>query len=259
MVRLVLSTLDGCRLKIDRACLHIKTLEDEIAGFVVPDEHRVVEHEDAKTGGYSYGIERYKTPPEWGVIVGDIAHNLRSCIEHVACNIWVRNGRDSGDSFFPLYVTARQYLAECQGWGLSSDDERLFRQFQPYQRGNAADSHPLRLLNKMSNIDKHQVVHTAALSLEQPPAKPFRVIKEDPETGAREHIYGPPEYPVKEIEVAVTPGVSGARVYAKGDFPVTVEIRQPGTILHEQRVVPLMHDIRTCVSEVIKTFAPIIG
>jgi len=261
--------LHSARLKLAWATRHINTLNSEIGLFVEAHAKRVVEKVDPKqTGGYLYEVEWPDTPADWSLILGDIAHNLRSALDHVAWEVRKLAGPPPPDRlYFPIYVDPCSYRAERHNWGFKPEHERLFRQFQPYQRGNAADSHPLRLLNKLSNIDKHQVVHTAVLSLENLPAKPFRIVEEDPETGERKSSYGPPEYPAKEIEVRVTVGAFGSgydgalepEVYAKGDFPITVEIREPGTILHEQRVLPLVRDCRTLVDDVIAVFFPIFG
>ena len=258
--------LDGARLKYERGCEHVDTLHSEVVTFLEENAGRVLEQYDSEAGRYVRQIiDTLPTPDAWSALIGDIAHNFRSCLDHIAWQMsLVGNPLNpkgepwrKRDITFPTYVSRHEYLSKRHtAWrhqGLRAPDRWLLRKSQPYQRGNAAEAHPFWHLSELSNIDKHQVIHTTVVGLGEAMPKPGSFVRTtvDPTTQEPTITYGPLEPsaipPGGEVEVDVVFRINGpshADVYLKGDLPFQVEIDQPGTVLHEQPVLGLVDAIR---------------
>src|SRR5207248_11185539 len=75
--------LTGVHLKLERADQHITALGDEITEF--GRDYITYELRQGKLDD-SYAVHFHFTkpiPPRWGVMIGDICHNLRSALDHL--------------------------------------------------------------------------------------------------------------------------------------------------------------------------------
>jgi hypothetical protein len=110
-------------------------------------------------------------PPahEWAPIIGDMAHNLRSALDHVACQLSIANGGDveCEQTSFPIFVDdapgSRKQFARCAGM-FSHLDRTIARRLQPYQTADPR-THPLWLLHTLNNIDKHRRLHVVSTAV----------------------------------------------------------------------------------------------
>jgi hypothetical protein len=263
--------LVGAQLKAYWAGKDVDTLHKEIGAFLKEDARRILDKYEPQLGAYvRYVFPGSDARTEWSLLLGDIAHNYRSCLDHIAWQLAIansptRNPKDqwkANDISFPIYTCRRKYLRKRHSaWrhqGLSSTHRRLIRHFQPYQRRDAPEAHPLWHLHELSNIDKHQVLHTTLVAINPAIPKPGKLSKKilDPETGEFEMVYEAPEgMPGATMEVILRPGgPSEGDVELKGDPVFQVEVEQPGTILHEQPVLRLVDSIRTEVEAVLAAF-----
>ncbi len=263
--------LDGSRLKIKRAGQHLNVLKRHVRRFGKDHPYRIREDADRETGQYVKSVVVPQAPPQWSLIIGDIAHNLRSALDHLAWQLAIRssptrnpeNEWDARQISWPIYCDPLKYRGKRKDrvWrkdGLVSPFDQMVENCQPYKRWANPKEDPLWLLHELSNLDKHRELHATLIDLRELPAAPFREVSVDPETGEKAFSYGPPEYPVKEIEVVVGPGAPEAQVYVEGDFPFEVEITNPGSVLHEQPVLRLVESIRREVKGVIAVFDPVL-
>ncbi|HEY5295650.1 MAG TPA: hypothetical protein VIJ70_09290, partial [Gaiellaceae bacterium] len=104
--------LTGCRDKLDRAWEHRKSLDEAIKAHIDGGAYGVVGYLNKKTGRKQIDFEIHKpNPPIWGVIVGDIAHNLRGVLDHL---VYQLSGK-SHDTGFPIFSNPDHYLVpdEC--------------------------------------------------------------------------------------------------------------------------------------------------
>jgi hypothetical protein len=156
--------LAGVRAKLDRAEEHLAALKDQVSAFLDTDPYGVREHIDPETGGYSLSIEIRQQPPLLvSVIVGDLIHNLRSALDHLAWQLVLANGRKpSGSTQFPTFVSepvseddARKWAARVKG--MSPAVVKEIAGMQPYTAGDKARLHSLAILNAFSNEDKHKL------------------------------------------------------------------------------------------------------
>jgi hypothetical protein len=96
---------DSAWLKWGRAVVHAEALVTDI-GLVTTDPHRprdfIFGYEyNAKRHGFVVDVARVEPlPPAWTLMLGDVAANLRSALEHLAWGI-VHRGR-GGRRDFPL-------------------------------------------------------------------------------------------------------------------------------------------------------------
>jgi hypothetical protein len=122
-------------------------------------------------------IGRIKIPDapltEWGVIVGDFAHNLRSALDHLVYQLAVLNECDPEKmgTQFPIFMAEEDYLRagnrgrrkgklsnrDSQLWGVSEAHKTVIDGLQPFQVDNPEIT-ALAVLNRMSNRDKHRLV-----------------------------------------------------------------------------------------------------
>jgi hypothetical protein len=121
-------------------------------------------------GAYRVYAEVKEAPLRWGVLVGEIVHNLRSALDHAFFCLAEGPDVDPRHLQFPIFESERDY----QRWRKSSPQGKrkdpmthvptrevsVIEWFQPFKatvRGEDVASNPLVRLNEMSNVDKHRL------------------------------------------------------------------------------------------------------
>jgi hypothetical protein len=161
--------LGGCRKKIERASQHLRELEEKVAQWGDETPYRIDREVDPETEERILRLSVVRPPEveDWGAIIGDVVHNLRSALDHLVCAL-VRQANPShqcGGTAFPV-------LLEEGGWegalkklpGLDAWALRTIQGQQPFSPGKRSGrDHPLWILNRLDNIDKHRTLHVADL------------------------------------------------------------------------------------------------
>ncbi len=160
--------LFGCQLKLDRAYEHMESLNRAMQGFLGRRPYELWKHFDRQTNEYFVFMRLRDTPPvKWSIVIGDIVHNLRSALDHLAWQLVKANGkkpdRNTGFPIFsddPFADSASEKTLER--WekmtrGMHADDIAILKEFQPYKLGDQGS--PFFILNALSNRDKHREIH----------------------------------------------------------------------------------------------------
>jgi hypothetical protein len=170
--------LGGCRLKLERAVLHVETLNKAIQRFREPTTHELVRDFDPETEETVWWVEGINDDPPaaWSPLVGDILHNFHSALDHLAWQLALR--RNYGHALpaeyramFPIFKNKTKFWRKRPDgrWtGLSGansllrfpgDARKLVLAVQPYKNGQRSPEHPLWVLHALSNEDKHKTLH----------------------------------------------------------------------------------------------------
>jgi len=155
----------GSRLKVKRASKHLNELERKPRVFLDRHPERFTTHLDPQDFNYViYYIAPNRPPPvTFGPVFGDVVHNLRSTLDHIAWNLALRNLADtdcepSDDTAFPLI---RNFTDGSVTYFWNSAVDILpdaipdIADLQPAHARNPND-HPLAVLNRLWNADKHR-------------------------------------------------------------------------------------------------------
>lgn len=158
------SQANGLRAKLARALEHLLDLDQRVAAYL-DSEPLGIRRENSPDGRRQvFVLEQRKAPAlELSVLVGEVAHQLRSAVEHVAHGLVVANGgQPTFKTAFPVHLTEPAQLRIDGGVGV----EALARvaDSQPYRAPNPRE-HPMHVLNRLWNIDKHRTLHLATLAL----------------------------------------------------------------------------------------------
>jgi hypothetical protein len=170
--------LTGVLLKLARAQTHLDALKTEVRAYWHRDPYRLLPNLDCEAGKYSLRIEiREAVPVGWSVIVGDFIHNLRSALDHMACQLVLINdpAADIDRTQFPIFTREPVSGGPLNAWermtaGMHPRALAEIRDMQPYKAGYGAKQHALALLNRLSNDDKHKLLigHVAAVAPHNP-------------------------------------------------------------------------------------------
>jgi hypothetical protein len=109
--------------------------------------------------------------------LGDVVHNYRSCLDHVAWALVMRGRRpphilsesQANGVYFPICATREEFNRDVDLAkrpkkrpklpGVLRADTALVRRYQPYQRGKSRlHLHTLTILAALSNDDKHRTI-----------------------------------------------------------------------------------------------------
>lgn len=157
--------LDGPRHKLGRAEAQLDQLDVQIARFMRRDTHEITQTFDPKTGRCTLRfIIKHPPPLSWSMAIGEIVHNLRSALDHLACQLFRLHAPESDweGTRFPILTdntdagldkAIDNYLP-----GLPEPIRAQLRASQPYKRGDDARRDPLSVLNRLSNQDKHRLL-----------------------------------------------------------------------------------------------------
>src|SRR5260370_16394428 len=96
------------RVKIERAKKHFHDLQAARIQFMEGTPYRIDRENNAQTGYNLYRVFDIQTPPaEIGLITGDVIHNLRSALDHLAYQLVLVNGSTpSKQTAFPIWDNA---------------------------------------------------------------------------------------------------------------------------------------------------------
>lgn len=229
--------LAGCWLKLDRAKEHLQSLDDEViadfSGREPGNRISIVLDPHPEASEYRLRIERLPNAPtqRWGIVVGDIAHNLRSALDHLAWQLvatgddrtpkrpdWVTFPISSSRDFF------RGALNKPVLPGVRWRQRALVYRFQPCKRYHRHQSSPLWWLRELSDLDKHRVIAPLGFALDSLPLTP--TLHDLEIVGIEPNFWVPfePDAIIAVIHVRVTG--TNPQMSVDGDLPFYVAFQQ---------------------------------
>jgi hypothetical protein len=183
------ASLAGPIAKLDRAKTHFQALNRSLGAFKRSKTHDfVVTKFDPDTGEKVVHLKILKEPknPEWGLLLGDMVHNLRSALDHLVWQLVLLNGeKPRRQNQFPIIRTKAEYW-EATGnrsesardrmlVGVSEDHRAFIDLVQPFNARNVPEGTSLAVLSWLSNADKHRVVHAGFVLTEEPAPELFDI------------------------------------------------------------------------------------
>ena len=154
------------KIKIYRAKQHLKELQDIINEFFASNPYKIDTKRDSHTRRLVYYLTDVKdVPPEISLISGDIIQNLRSALDHLAYELFIKEtkGKLSGKHiYFPIEKNLETYQKEKgrKTKGISTADIEHIDDSKPYKGGNDI----LWQIAELNNIDKHRLLITVGSS-----------------------------------------------------------------------------------------------
>jgi len=230
--------LEGIRKKIERAKENIKDLRREIDFFLDYGIKPNIPDDDVKS------LEELKkvhlnrpVPPRLSVLIGEIVHQLRSTLDHLA---WQLSDTSYRSSFprrieFPIYIFPIKDPDELKSF------DRKVKGFTPsvkariegLQPRSSAD--PLAILHEMDVVEKHRELLLVVSAFEHVVTSPITETE-----GITFYAHADVPLPVGNVNM-------------RGEYSAQVSFAQFG-ILQHQPVVPSLTQLLYAVEEVILIF-----
>jgi hypothetical protein len=106
--------LANIRLKVERAKQHLYELELVLDRFRKAQPYTIESEIDPQTGHKVGKVRGNLTPPDGiGLIAGDVIHNLRSALDHLAYQLVCANSQiPDRQTSFPIFDSAAKYAAD---------------------------------------------------------------------------------------------------------------------------------------------------
>ncbi len=165
-----MANLDGIRAKIARARQLQALLVKEAQPWIASLANTIAVKPDRSTGKHLVLIPQPpQAPAEWSVIFGEMLHDLRSALDHLAWQLVLLNKqRPTYSTQFPILSKPNDEMFDAQLRGVSEDNIAAIRSLQPYAAETRRPTH-LEVLATLSNMDKHRTPHAGIAML-----KPFQ-------------------------------------------------------------------------------------
>jgi hypothetical protein len=174
----VADLVGSARLKVGWARAHLSTLDHEAATFLGTQQYRLAVEPTAwghVVRAHVIGAKVGPPPLRLSLIAGDVIHNLRAALDHLANAVATKPvGEGPGDrTAFPLFVRETEYNRQEQTYlkGVRASERPRFRSLQPYHAveriGWGPELSPaeplylnfcLMLLSRLDNADKHRLL-----------------------------------------------------------------------------------------------------
>lgn len=162
--------LFGVAAKIGRADALTDELEGRVNEFLVRLGDQAIESRvepDHVRQAYRVIMQQPLVPHQIALLVGDVLHNLRSALDHLARALVEASGQEAidgpGGTTFPVH-TLRKRPARLvpSTW---PEIDALVDAVQPYNSPDAERAgHPLLVLHQLNNTDKHRLLHVAVVA-----------------------------------------------------------------------------------------------
>jgi hypothetical protein len=230
-------------------------LDERVEAFIDSNAYGIDPKVEIETGEVILYGEALREPPmeEWGTIIGDVVHNLRSALDHLIWQLTLANGhtppaviplrrKDPDYKWrrigFPIYIfdPRRRYPSGRRIpwrreppdslWGVRPALRTDIQRLQPFTHGKNATKEPLAILEEFWNTDKHRHLHLTNfmfglghVEVDRPEFK-FKVLKK--------HAPGPfkGRTELGRLERAGPPYTSYPQVYVESHMMFDVAFEQ---------------------------------
>jgi hypothetical protein len=228
-----LSGFEGAIGKLGRAKNQLQGLNKRFITYAESQPYRCVEkfdlRPDQEIGDYRYVIESISMPKrEWGVLIGELIHNLRSALDHC---IYAAAQRPSRDNQFPIFTEREDWDKKAKRMLRSVPKEVvvLVEERQPYHATppQRPDQHLLAVLNRLSNHDKHRLLHTAVTTVQNFASPRFDKGRDVAAIHNAEFVLGPMKEGADLVRVSITPSGPNPEVNMHGNFALGVAFTDP--------------------------------
>jgi hypothetical protein len=151
--------LGGIFAKISRAHEHLEALRRTVAECEHASCKVVIEKDPESDIGW-LSLSLPKPPRYISVLAGDCLYNLRSTLDHLVWQLVLANPpqRPHNRNMFPICTSSGAFDEQIKKGRLDGVAEPAIALIKGLQPGNARD-HPLFILGKLHNIDKHQALN----------------------------------------------------------------------------------------------------
>lgn len=160
-------------VKVDRAKKHLLEFEKRVGGFLGHSPYGITPHKgsDKRTFIFKLRISE-EMPREFNAIVGDVIHNLRCALDHLAWQLVIFNDKSPDRKVaFPIVEDMNalgEYLDSCLK-NASEMARQMVRELEPFKGGNQF----LWKLHDLDIIDKHR--NLLSIGFDQVPGSDTRV------------------------------------------------------------------------------------
>ena len=154
--------LESAQAKISRAKEHLALISAEVREYLAAKPYEIAMKRDPDSRRMIYFMSTVRpTPPRIPAVVGDVIHNLRSALDHLAYQlVWTALGKPPGSHvYFPIADSRDLYLEQRRKQLKGAHPEAIAAvdALTPYRGANDL----LWKLHKLNNVDKHRVLLTA--------------------------------------------------------------------------------------------------
>jgi hypothetical protein len=159
-------------------------------------------------------------PARWGLLLGDIVHNYRASLDHLAWALYKRGRTPNLPApqergvYFPIASDREQFNSWLRGKrpklpGVRRADVAIVRRFQPYRTAARHRArHVFKVLDDLANADKHRVIQP----IEAVPERAQFVV-----TGLRDCTIT--RWQRRRRALPLKPGTELARIYVRKTGP----------------------------------------
>ena len=243
-------------VKIERAKKHLRDLELARDQFIEAHPYVILPEYDSRTGDHIFKIADLQVPPaEIGLIAGDVIHNLRSALDHLAYQLVYANGTThTRHTAFPIWDHAPEdhTMRDRRVEGMAQRAIDAINAAEPYKGGNGED---LWAIHYLDIVDKH---HALLITLMCMPA----MITEFPYIWIFDRYYRPPRFSLPSAGKPLQDGdvifrcEPGMENQTQLTFDVT--LTEPETVKGKPLLVFLKRAIEL-VDGLILSFKPYLG
>ncbi len=164
------ATLDGCNAKVDRAEELLETLADEWRAFLDTNPWPSRIDDRTEPGWHRVCLDfTAPPPPRFAIVVGEVAHDLRSALDHLAWREAVECvGLQEAECHasvitFPLAKSPAAFKSAQTLKYVGDNARAVMERHQPYESTEDKGPLSLGLLHWFNRMDKHRTIHVAAI------------------------------------------------------------------------------------------------
>jgi hypothetical protein len=155
------------QIKLERAKRHYAELETALASFFATTPYKISTRRNDERKPVYYLSEVTDVPVEFSLIIGDVIQNLRSALDHLAYDLWVREANGQGREgriYFPIEKDQASYNRNKadKTRGISQQSLAIIDTLSPYPGGNDV----LWRIHTLNNRDKHRLLVTVGSSFQ---------------------------------------------------------------------------------------------
>jgi len=255
------ATIDGCIAKVDRAEELLKALADEWRTFL--DTNPWPSRVDDRTDPPWHSIYIDFTappPPRFSIMAGEVAHDLRSALDHLAwreaveCIGLEEAEGNAGVIAFPLAKDPSDFKSLQTPKYVGKDARAIMRRHQPYVGTQEQRPLGLGLLHWFNRLDKHRAVHVTAVgaprlfmmdSLKITYTHGARIEAVEPRLQMGQRLVGETEV----VRVRFTAGGPDPKVEMHRTPPLNPSFGEPPDPLGRATVVETIEQVRAVITD----------